>query len=155
MPRYNTQVIAVRAPLCWTLGIVTALGAGLLLMRPATPAPSAPAIEIPVVARTPVRIQQTQHEPRLCMPAKITAVVIRGQFTAKDTESFAISFSGAQGQYTAMTDKRGYFEVRIPRSDFEGDLCDLPITDRDFSDDQMTLKYRIDVEYGDLTQRDL
>lgn len=155
MPRYHVLVIAVRAPLAWSLGIVTALGAGVLLMRPATPAPSAPAIDLPVTTRTPVRIQQTQHEPQPCMPSRITAVVIRGQFTAKDTESFAISFSGAQGQYTAMTDKRGYFEVRIPRDDFEGDLCDLPITDRDFSDDQMRLEYRIDVEYSDVTLADL
>jgi hypothetical protein len=45
-----------------------------------------------------------------------------------------------------MTDARGYFEVHMPREDFAADPCALPLTYRDFSDKQMTLRYRIDVE---------
>ena len=62
-------------------------------------------------------------------------------------EGFAISFAGSVGRYTAMTDPRGYFEVRIPRDDFEGDICALRLSHQAFSDDQMTLKYHIDLEH--------
>ena len=87
-----------------------------------------------------------KSEAPVCDPEGITAIVIRGQFTAREPQSFAISFGATQGHYTAMTDPRGYFEVRIPREDFDGDVCQLPLTSKDFSDDQMTLKYRIELE---------
>ena len=88
-----------------------------------------------------------QSDSASCDPDAITAVVIRGQFTASVPQSFAISFGGANGHYTAITDDRGYFEVRIPREDFDGDVCRLPLSSKDFSDDQMKLQYRIDVEH--------
>lgn len=92
-----------------------------------------------------IRSQSTEH---VCDAGAITAVVIRGQFTARERtdDGFAISFAGSAGRYTVMTDPRGYFEVRIPREDFEGDPCHLPLDSHDFSDTQMTLHYRIDVE---------
>lgn len=92
-------------------------------------------------------MEPSSNEPA-CDPNAISAVVIRGQFTSRQRakDGYAISFSGTSGHYTAMTDSRGYFEVRIPRDDFEGDVCQLPLSHSDFSDAQMTLKYRIDVE---------
>jgi len=87
-----------------------------------------------------------KSEAPVCDPEAVTAIVIRGQFSAAEPQSFAISFGSTHGRYTAMTDRRGYFEVRIPREDFDGDVCQLPLTSKDFSDDQMTLRYRIDLE---------
>jgi len=136
--------------MCLSLGIATTLAAATWLARP-TPAPaSAPAVEDP----TPDDAIEKQLPPQVarlhatCNPAEVTSVVIRGQFTSRahQKEGFAISFAGSSGRYTAMTDRRGYFEVRIPREDFEGDVCNLPLRNNDFSDEQMTLKYTIDVE---------
>lgn len=138
-------MIAARAPQYLSLGTATLLAAGLAL-APSSPPPSTPALEI-APPRDSVGIHAQSTEPA-CNPDEIRAVVVRGQFTARQPvdEGFAISFAGAAGHYTAITDPRGYFEVRIPREDFDGDPCHVPLTYRDFSDAQMTLRYRIDIE---------
>jgi hypothetical protein len=143
--RYHPSVIALRVPLCLSLGIATAATAGLALARPTPPGPSAP--DLPGHTPPEPLEMRWQSDSASCDPDAITAVVIRGQFTASVPQSFAISFGGASGHYTAITDDRGYFEVRIPREDFDGDVCRLPLRSKDFSDDQMTLQYRIDVEH--------
>ncbi len=139
-------MIALRAPLYPSLGIVIAAASGLLLVRPAPQGPSAP--ELPVeTPREQLDVHWQNHAPS-CDPNDISAVVIRGQFTSREhaKEGFAISFAGTSGRYTAMTDLRGYFEVRIPRDDFDGDICALRLSHNAFSDEQMTLKYHVDVE---------
>lgn len=145
-PRYNLWVIAAAVPQYLSLGIATVLTTGIWLAQPPPAGPSAPslAMETP---REPVAIRSQSTEPA-CEAATITAIVIRGQFTARERtdDGFAISFAGSEGRYTVMTDPRGYFEVRIPREDFEGDPCNLPLDSHDFSDTQMTLQYRIDIE---------
>jgi hypothetical protein len=52
---------------------------------------------------------------------------------------------GKSGSYSAITDARGYFEMRIPREDFAGDLCNLDWW-HSFSDESMTLQYIVDFE---------
>jgi hypothetical protein len=139
-------VIALRASLCLELGIATTLVAGLSLIQPAQEPPSAPAlaVEAPI---DPLEIR-SQSTERACDADDVTAIVIRGQFTARTPshEGFAISFAGTAGRYTAFTDQRGYFEVRIPREDFVVDLCNLPAKSQTFSDPQMNLEYRLDFE---------
>ena len=142
---YHGLVIAVRAPQYRSLGIVTVLAAAAWVARPSPRPTSAPSIEAPTQPES--LGMRWQHEEPVCDRDDVTSVVIRGQFTSPDHhEGFSISFAGSIGRYTAMTDPRGYFEVHIPREDFEGDLCDLPLSFRQFSDEQMTLKYQIDIE---------
>lgn len=138
-------MIALRAPLYLAPGIATALTAALFALRPGPQSPSAPELAVdPTSETTEIRSQSTQPA---CDDEDVNSIVIRGQFTAEHPEEgFAISFAGTTGQYTAMTDKRGYFEVRIPRDDFMVDLCTLPKTWKQFADEQMTLAYRIDFE---------
>jgi hypothetical protein len=144
-------VIALRVPLYSSLGIATLVTSGLLLLPPAPHVPSARPLDVPELDATEctgtlIEVPRESEQPA-CDPNAISAVVIRGQFTSHQgaNEGFAISFPGPIGHYTAMTDPRGYFEVRIPREDFDGDVCQLPPS-HDFSDEHMTLKYRIDVE---------
>jgi hypothetical protein len=139
-------VIALRAPLYLAPGIATALTAGLWLAQPAPPRASAPVLAVEP-APEPVGVRASSTETA-CDADAITAIVIRGQFTSLEHihEGFAISFAGTNGRYTAFTDPRGYFEVRIPREDVAIDLCRLPADARRFSDDQMTLSYRLDFE---------
>jgi hypothetical protein len=144
--RYHYVVIAFRASLCLELGIATILTAGLSLMPPATERASAPALAIEPQAE-PLQIR-SQSTERACDADHITQLVIRGQFTSHmpSHEGFAISFAGTVGRYTAFTDPRGYFEVRIPREDFVADLCKLSAKSTTFSDPQMNLEYRLDFE---------
>jgi hypothetical protein len=141
-------VIALRAPLYLELGIATALLTGAYLAQSSPPQPSAPALAVADTADDESLDIRTQSTERSCDADAISTLVIRGQFTSLDHqhEGFAISFAGTNGRYTAFTDQRGYFEVRIPRDDFAGDLCELPPSARSFRDDQMTLSYRIDFE---------
>ncbi|HEY5946415.1 MAG TPA: hypothetical protein VIV40_13020, partial [Kofleriaceae bacterium] len=92
-----------------------------------------------------IRSHSIEHT---CDADNVVAIVIRGQFTSHERlhEGFAISFAGTEGRYTAFTDRRGYFEVRIPHDDFVVDLCELPSDARSFSDESMTLRYRLDFE---------
>jgi hypothetical protein len=144
--RYAWLVIAPRVPVYFSIGIATAVTAGLAALRPAPPVPSAP--ELPTATPVEPLEMHWQDDGPACDRDAITAIVIRGQFTSRERshEGFAISFAGSSGRYTAMTDARGYFEVHMPREDFAADPCALPLTYRDFSDKQMTLRYRIDVE---------
>ena len=145
-PRYHLYVIALRAPHCLTLGIVSLLAAGTWVARPAPQIAAAPNISAPP---PPEQLSMRwQHLEPSCDPDAFTSVVIRGQFTSTEHqhEGFAISFAGSEGYYTAMTDHRGYFEVRMPREDFDGDFCKLPRFYKDFTDAQMTLSYSIDIE---------
>ena len=148
--RYHALVIALRVPMCLSLGIATTLAASTWIARPTTAPASAPNIEGLSLEELRDGRVESFCEPvhAVCNPDDVASVVIRGQFTshAHQQEGFAISFAGSTGRYTAITDQRGYFEVRIPSQDFEGDVCDLPLRNNDFSDEQMTLKYTIDVE---------
>jgi hypothetical protein len=139
-------VIALRAPFVVSLAIATAAtaAAAVVAVDAAAVTPSAPGL--PTMAPPEPLEMRWQLRAPACDPHGIAAIVIRGQFSAALPQSFAISFGGAQGHYTAMTDQRGYFEVRIPREDFDGDICQLPISSKEFSDAQMTLTYRIDIE---------
>jgi hypothetical protein len=144
--RYARLVIALRTPVCFSLGIVTAATAGLAAALPTPPVPGGP--ELPTATpEEPLEMRWQSHAPA-CDRDAITAIVIRGQFTSRERshEGFAISFAGSSGRYTAITDARGYFEVHVPREDFEGDPCDLSLTYREFHDEQMTLRYRIDLD---------
>jgi hypothetical protein len=145
-------VIALRDPLCLDFAILSALTAGLWLTQPAAATRTqtwtcGTTLDLPQV---PDFDRAPRPEPpvaELCDPATITNVVIRGQFTSDRPENFAISFAGAEGHYTAMTDERGYFEVRIPREDFAGDVCDVQKNfGNSFADQQMKLSYRIYAE---------
>jgi hypothetical protein len=147
--RYHATVIAHRASLCLELGIATVLAAGLSLMQltaAEAEQPSAPALAFePPLDPLEIRSRSTEQA---CEAGDVSAIVIRGQFTSREHshEGFAISFAGTAGRYTAFTDHRGYFEVRIPREDFVGDLCELPAKSSTFSDPQMNLEYRLDFE---------
>ena len=143
--RYHDPVIAAVAPYRLSLGIATVLAAAAWVARPAPPPIGAPNVETP----DPVESlgMRWQHEEPMCDRDEVASVVIRGQFTSPDHhEGFSISFAGSDGRYTAMTDARGYFEVRIPREDFEGDPCELPLHYRRFADEQLTLQYSIAIE---------
>ena len=74
-------------------------------------------------------------------------IVLRGQFIAHRSvvDHFAIQLPGKTGSYSAITDARGYFEMRIPREDFADDLCTLDWW-HSFSDESMTLQYIVDFE---------
>jgi hypothetical protein len=125
------------------------LASGLSLIQLALPAPeklSAPALTVePPIDSPDIRSCSTE---RTCDADDVSAIVIRGQFTSHEhsNEGFAISFAGTVGRYTALTDHRGYFEVRIPREDFVADLCKLPAKSQTFRDTQMNLEYRLDFE---------
>lgn len=84
---------------------------------------------------------------RACDTDGITTVIVHGQFTSHETtnHSFAIQLPGKAGSFAAITDARGYFEMRIPRESFADDLCALD-TWHSFSDEQMTLRYFLDFE---------
>ena len=144
--RYHALVIALRAPTCLSLGIAALFATGIWLAQPTPQAASAPNISAPP---PPEQLgMRWQHQERTCDLDDVTSVVIRGQFASHEAleEGFTISFAGSSGQYTAMTDRRGYFEVRIPREDFDGDLCDLPHHYCAFTDQQLSLSYSIDLE---------
>jgi hypothetical protein len=151
--RYHASVIALRAPTPLTLGIAI-----ITLMWFAREAfevrhtrcgrPRAAVVNNPAPPASPEQLtMRWQHEERECSITSITSIVIRGQFTSHEpTDGFTLSFAGSEGHYTTMTDKRGYFEARIPREDFAGDPCELPRHHRHFTDPQLTLTYTIDVE---------
>lgn len=144
--RYHHRVIALRAPLYLDLGIVTTLIAASWLLQPPAPTSSGPDIAVEPAAE-PLEIR-SQSTGASCDADAITSIVIRGQFTSREhiNEGFAISFAGTEGRYTTFTDPRGYFEVRIPREDYVGDLCKLPSDSLTFSDTQMNLRYRLAFE---------
>jgi hypothetical protein len=76
----------------------------------------------------------------------VTTVIVHGQFTSlAPMDHFAIQLPTKIGTLAAITDSRGYFEMRIPRENVANDLCAL---DRwhSFSDEQMTLHYFITFE---------
>lgn len=144
--RYHHRVIALRVPLYLDLGIVTTLIAASWLLQPASPVHSGPDIAVePAAEPLEIRSQSTEAT---CDADAITSIVIRGQFTSREhiNEGFAISFAGTEGRYTTFTDRRGYFEVRIPREDYVGDLCKVPSESLTFSDTQMNLRYRLAFE---------
>lgn len=143
---------AFRVPTLGALGLVTVLTGGLAVAKLARHCPHAgsPELAEPPAADEP----KIEAQPRLddidltgCEAPNIRNVVLRGQFIAHQTEvdHFAIQLPGKSGSYSAVTDARGYFEMRIPAEDFEGDLCNLDWW-HSFSDDSMTLQYIVDFE---------
>ena len=84
---------------------------------------------------------------RTCAAEGISTVIVHGQFTSLVPldHSFSIQLPGRAGSYAAITDSRGYFEMRIPRENFADDLCSLA-TWHSFRDEQMTLRYFLDFE---------
>lgn len=103
------------------------------------------------LAEPPPPVEELALEPlilhRACDADGITTVIVHGQFTSHETtnHSFAIQLPGKAGSFAAITDARGYFEMRIPRESFADDLCALD-TWHSFSDEQMTLRYFLDFE---------
>jgi hypothetical protein len=97
-----------------------------------------PATEEPAIEPLDMRLA--------CNDADITTVIVHGQFTSlAPMDHFAIQLPTKIGTLAAITDSRGYFEMRIPRDSVANDLCAL---DRwhSFSDEQMTLHYFITFE---------
>jgi len=133
-------VFALRAPLCLELGIAFLLTAGVAaaLVPRSEPAP------------VPIMPEPTVDEPALVVdpiePActGVKNVVIRGWLTAQDP-AFSIQFPGKHFHYSAISNA-GYFEVRIPADDFDGDVCALTSELDTFADDQMTVRFRVDLE---------
>ncbi|HUS33377.1 MAG TPA: hypothetical protein VMZ53_32970 [Kofleriaceae bacterium] len=146
---------ALRVPTLGALGLVTVLTGGLAatkLVRHCPHAAGSPELVEPPAADEPtIETQARLHDPvelSGCEAPHIRNVVLRGQFIAHRTEvvdHFAIQLPGRTGSYSAITDSRGYFEMRIPREDFEGDLCNLDWW-HSFSDESMTLQYIVDFE---------
>lgn len=147
------MVTAIRLHGLFDLGIVTALTAGLavtaLMQPPARPAGSPQLAEPPAADEPPI---EPHALARPCDAEGITTIVVRGQFMGRDgqphpavLDQFAIQLPGKAGSYAAITDSRGYFEMRIPREDFTDDLCALSEW-YTFSDDQMTLHYFVELE---------
>ena len=136
-----------------SLAIGTALAASLLtagtaLMQPPAQQPADVASLLPLAE--PPTTEEPAIEPfdiRLaCNDADITTVIVHGQFTSLvPMEHYAIQLPTKTGTLAAITDSRGYFEMRIPRDGFAENLCGL---DRwhSFSDEQMSLHYYLTFE---------
>ena len=132
-------MFALRTPLYLELGIAFALTAGAIALAPRHEPESVPVMpetscDIPPLVVAPI-------EPS-CVGVK--NVVIRGWLTAQDP-SFSIQFPGKHFHYSAISNA-GYFEVRIPADDFDGDICSLRTELDTFTDDQMTVRFRVDLE---------
>jgi hypothetical protein len=133
-----------------TVVATTLLAAGTALTLPSSSAaePADLASLLPLVE--PPTTEEPAMEPldvRLaCNDADITTVIVHGQYTSlAPMDHFAIQLPTKIGTLAAITDSRGYFEMRIPRENVANDLCAL---DRwhSFSDEQMTLHYFITFE---------
>jgi len=145
-------VTALRVPTLGALSLVTLLTGALAGAKVARHCPHAgsPELAEPPAADEPSL--ETRHELRDpvttgCEAPNIRNVVLRGQFIAHRSvvDHFAIQLPGKSGSYSAITDARGYFEMRIPREDFADDLCTLDWW-HSFSDESMTLQYIVDFE---------
>ena len=142
---------AFRVPTLGALALVTVLTGGLAIAKLARHCPHAagsPELAEPPAGDEPkIETQPVLHDQTGCEAPNVRNVVLRGQFIAHQTEvdHFAIQLPGKSGSYSAVTDARGYFEMRIPAQDFEGDLCSLDWW-HSFSDDSMTLQYIVDFE---------
>lgn len=123
--------------------------AGNALTRPATTTAPADLASLLPLAEPP-----TTEEPAIepldlrlsCNDDDITTVIVHGQFTSlAPMDHFSIQLPTKMGTLAAITDSRGYFEMRIPRENVANNLCAL---DRwhSFSDEQMTLHYFITFE---------
>lgn len=128
----------------------TLLAAGTALTVPPT-SKSAPA---DLASLLPLAEPPTTEEPAIepmdvrlrCDSEGITTVIVHGQFTSLEPmDHFAIQLPTKLGTLGAITDARGYFEMRIPRESFADDLCTLD-TWHSFRDEQMTLHYSISFE---------
>jgi hypothetical protein len=145
-------VTALRVPTLGTLGLVTLLTGGLsvaTLVRHIPHAGSPELVEPPAADEPNVETQPRLHDPSAvgCESGNVHNVVLRGQFIAHRPaiDHFALQLPGKTGTYSAITDARGYFEIRIPADDFDGDLCSIDWW-HSFSDDSMTLQYIVDFE---------
>ena len=144
---------AIRAQSIGALSLVTLLTGGLsvaTLVRH-SPHPGSPELAEPPTDDPTPQAQQTAaadpSRPLDCESPNIKNVVLRGQFIAHTSvvDHFAIQLPGKSGSYSAITNSRGYFEMRIPREDFADDLCNLDWW-HSFSDESMTLQYIVDFE---------
>jgi hypothetical protein len=122
--------------------------AGNALTRPPTTTASADLALLPLAE--PPTTEEPAIEPLdLCLSCNdddITTVIVHGQFTSlAPMDHFSIQLPTKMGTLAAITDSRGYFEMRIPRENVANNLCAL---DRwhSFSDEQMTLHYFITFE---------
>jgi hypothetical protein len=147
-------VTALRVPTVGVLGLITLLTGGLaaskLLTHRCPHAAGSPELAEPPPADEPaIETQPRLRDPieAACEAPDIRNVVLRGQFIAHRpaVDHFAIQLPGKSGNYSAITDARGYFEMRIPREDFAEDLCNLDWW-HSFSDESMTLQYIVDFE---------
>ena len=147
------MVTAIRVQSVGALSLVTLLTGGLsvaTLVRHTPHAGSPELAEPPADDPTPpLQAMETVRDPGAMdrESPNITNVVLRGQFIAHNTivDHFAIQLPGKSGSYAAITNSRGYFEMRIPREDFADDLCNLDWW-HSFSDESMTLQYIVDFE---------
>jgi hypothetical protein len=129
-------VFAVRAPSYLQLGIVVALAGGTIALTPRPLAAPSPVMPEPTAEELSVGAQLVAPHIRACELA--TSVVVRG-YSADHV--FSIQLFGKHHRYSAISNA-GYFEMRIPADDFDGDLCMIPNT---FADDQTTFRFSLDL----------
>lgn len=136
-----------------SLALGTALASTLLVAGTALTRPQ-PCASADLPSLLPLAEPPTTEEPAIepldlrlaCNDSDITTVIVHGQFTSiAPMDHFSIQLPTKIGTLAAITDSRGYFEMRIPRENVTNDLCAL---DRwhSFSDEQMTLHYFITFE---------
>jgi hypothetical protein len=136
-----------------SLALGTALAATLLTAGTALTLPETTQ-SADLVSMLPLAEPPTTEEPAIepldmrlaCNDADITTVIVHGQFTSlAPMDHFSIQLPTKIGTLAAITDSRGYFEMRIPRDNVANNLCAL---DRwhSFSDEQMSLHYFITFE---------
>jgi hypothetical protein len=128
---------AVRAPSYLQLGIVVALTGGTIAIMPPPLTGPPPVMPEPAAEEPSVGAQLVAPRTRACEVA--TTIVVRG-YSLDD--SFSIQLAGKRHRYSAISND-GYFELRIPVDDFDGDVCTIPST---FGDDQTTLRFSLDLE---------
>lgn len=142
---------AIRVQSVGALSLVALLTGGLsvaTLVRHSPHAGSPELAEPPADDPAPQALQTARDPGAMdCESPNIKNVVLRGQFIAHTSvvDHFAIQLPGKSGSYSAITNSRGYFEMRIPREDFADDLCNLDWW-HSFSDESMTLQYIVDFE---------
>jgi len=118
------------------LGIAT-VSLALWAVPPTIPSAAPPPLEI-APAPEPIDVHAD------CDAQDLTTIVIRGRLVSRASTDnhFSVALPGRHHLYGAITDGRGYFEMRIPRDDYFDELC----LSKGFEDPQMTLQVRCHFE---------
>jgi len=121
------------------LGIAT-VSLALWAVPPTIPSAAPPPLEI-APAPEPIDVHAD------CDAQDLTTIVIRGRLVSRASTDnhFSVALPGRHHLYGAITDGRGYFEMRIPRDDYFDELC----LSNGFEDPQMTLEVRCHFERCD------